>query len=160
MSETVTNATVTHVAPAVFRAHQGDCRWDETPVLEYKTQGSHFQGVTRQYLFNGPDMGFEWRYFEVEAGGYSSLERHEHVHAVMIVRGRGRVLLADTVHPIALYDLVYIPPLTWHQFQPEGDEPLGFLCIVNSERDRPHLPTSEELAELRADPAVAAFIRA
>ena len=78
----------TQTAPAVFRAHQGDCRWDATPVLEYKTQGSHFQGVTRQYLFSGPDMGFEWRYFEVEAGGYSSLERHEHVHAVMIVRGR------------------------------------------------------------------------
>ncbi|MEZ4610734.1 MAG: hypothetical protein R2838_10880 [Caldilineaceae bacterium] len=70
----------TQTAPAVFRAHQGDCRWDATPVLEYKTQGSHFQGVTRQYLFSGPDMGFEWRYFEVEAGGYSSLERHEHVH--------------------------------------------------------------------------------
>ncbi|MEZ4610735.1 MAG: hypothetical protein R2838_10885 [Caldilineaceae bacterium] len=43
----------------------------------------------------------------------------------MIVGGLS-VLLADTVHPIEMYDLVYIPPLTWHQFQPEGDEPLGF----------------------------------
>lgn len=153
MSETI------HVAPAVFRNHQGACRWEDTPVLEYKTQGSHFQGVTRQYLFSGPEIGFEWRYFEVEPGGYSSLERHEHVHAVMIVRGRGRVLLANTVHPIDTYDLVYVPPLTWHQFQPDGDEPLGFLCIVNRERDRPQLPTPKELAQLRKDPEIAAFIR-
>jgi len=34
--------------------------------------------------------------------------------------------------------VVYIAPGDPHQFRnDEGDEPFGFLCIVNAERDRP-----------------------
>jgi hypothetical protein len=49
--------------------------------------------------------------------------------------------------------------MTWHQFRADAGEPLGFLCMVNRERDRPQLPTGTQLAELRRDPAVGAFIR-
>jgi hypothetical protein len=49
--------------------------------------------------------------------------------------------------------------MAWHQFQPAGDAPLGFLCIVNAERDRPQLPTAADLETLRQHPAVAAFIK-
>jgi hypothetical protein len=59
-----------------------------------------------------------------------------------------------------MYDLVNVPSLTWHQFHASADEPLGFLCIVNSERDRPQLPSPEQLAELRANPEVSDFIKA
>ena len=38
-------------------------------------------------------------------------------------------------------------------------EPLGFLCMVNAERDKPQLPTAEDLAKLQADKTVAAFLR-
>jgi hypothetical protein len=31
--------------------------------------------------------------------------------------------------------------------------------MVNAARDRPQLPTAEDLARLRADPAIAAFVR-
>ena len=40
-----------------------------------------FRDVTRQLLFSDPRLDCEWRYFEVAAGGYSTLERHDHVHA-------------------------------------------------------------------------------
>jgi hypothetical protein len=49
--------------------------------------------------------------------------------------------------------------MTWHQFRADPDQPLGFLCMVNAERDRPQLPTESDLATLRAIPNVAAFIR-
>lgn len=144
----------------IFRAHLGECRWEGTPVLEYKQDGTTtFRYVTRQTLFEGGGMEFQWRYFEVAPGGYSTLERHEHEHAVMVVRGEGRVLVGDAVHDIRLYDLILVPPMTWHQFQPAGDEPLGFLCIVNARRDRPQLPTAADLEALRRNPEVAAFIR-
>jgi hypothetical protein len=52
-----------------------------------------------------------------------------------------------------------VPPLTWHQFRADDDAPLGFLCLVSRERDRPQVPTDEQVAQLRADPALAAFIR-
>ena len=41
------------------------------------------------------------------------------------------------------FDLVTIPSWTWHQFRATDGEPLGFLCMVNAERDRPQLPTPE-----------------
>ena len=55
-------------------------------------------------------------------------------------------------------DLVFIPPLTWHQFRASGGGPFGFLCMVNAERDKPQLPSEDELRRLRQDPAIAAFL--
>jgi quercetin dioxygenase-like cupin family protein len=105
------------------------------------------------------DFGVELRYFEVAAGGHTTLEQHEHVHAVMIVRGAGRCLVAGEVHDVAPHDLVFVPPQSWHQFRATGDEPLGFLCLVRCDRDRPRRPGARDLERLRADPAIAAFIR-
>jgi quercetin dioxygenase-like cupin family protein len=136
-------------------------RWDGVPVRAYQTEGSHFAGITRQTLLrDAPGIGCEMRYFEVAPGGHSSLERHEHAHAVMVLRGTGRVLLGTAVHAIAAHDVVYVPPMTWHQFRSEEDaEPLGFLCLVDCTRDRPPRPTEADLAALRRDPTVAGFIR-
>jgi len=137
-------------------------RWDGVPLLAYKADGgTHFRDITRQVLFEGGEhLGAQLRYFEIAPGGHSTLERHDHVHAVMIVRGAGRVLVGAELHDIALHDLIHVPPQTWHQFRATTAEPLGFLCLVRSERDKPHRPTPEELATLRADPVAGGFIRA
>lgn len=145
--------------PKSFRESQPGFRWDEVDLLAYKEEGAApFKSITRQILFQRPELGCELRYFEIDAGGYSTLERHEHVHAVMILRGSGRCLVGDDVRAIRERDLVFIPPLTWHQFRATNDEPLGFLCMVNAERDKPQLPTAVDLHELKKSPAVAAFL--
>ena len=135
-----------------------DFRWDDTDVLAYKEDGSApFKAITRQTLFRHPELKGELRYFEMAAGGYSTLERHRHVHAVLILRGAGQCLIGGEVHTIATNDLVTIEPLTWHQFRANAGEPLGFLCMVNVERDKPQLPSEEERAALAEKPAVAKF---
>ena len=89
----------------------GPFRWDGIEVKPYKAEGTHFSGITRQVLFTGGDgLGCELRYFEVAPGGWSSLERHHHAHAVMIVRGRARVLVGDRVLEARTHDLVRVPP--------------------------------------------------
>lgn len=144
----------------VLRRQQAACLWEDVPVLAYKQEGAApFRDVTRQVLFEHAALGCQLRYFEVAPGGHSTLERHEHVHAVMVLRGRGTALVGREVLPLALHDLVEVPALTWHQFRADGDQPLGFLCMVNAVRDRPQLPDADALARLRADPDVAAFIR-
>jgi len=137
----------------------GNYRWEGLPVKEYKTDGTGFKDITRQVLFDDPDLTCQLRYFEVQPGGYSSLERHEHVHAVLILRGRGRCLVGTRVIEIDTFDLVSVPAFQWHQFQPAGDEPLGFLCLVNCDRDRPQLPTEADLEQLRQIEEVAEFIK-
>lgn len=135
-------------------------RWERVESMRYKDEGSApFRDVTRQVLFHEDDLHCEWRYFEVSPGGYSTLERHQHAHAVMILRGRGRCLVGERIHAVAERDLVTVPPLTWHQFRADVDAPLGFLCLVNKERDRPQLPDADALATLRRRPEVAGFIR-
>lgn len=135
-------------------------RWEGIEVRPYKNEGAHFSGVTRQVLFEAGDgLGCQLRYFEIAPGGWSSLERHDHAHAVMIVRGAARVLVGDRLLEAGTNDLVRIAPRTWHQFQVVGDTPLGFLCMVDCERDLPERPDAEALASLRRDPAIAAFVR-
>ncbi|HJS86703.1 MAG TPA: cupin domain-containing protein, partial [Acetobacteraceae bacterium] len=62
------------------------------------------------------------------------------------------------VRDVRPFDLITVPAWTWHQFRANAGEPLGFLCMVNAERDRPQLPDAEAMAELRAQPEVAAFL--
>lgn len=136
-------------------------RWDGVSVVQYKEEaGTHFKGVTRQVLLRDVEhLGTELRYFEIEPSGHSTLEQHGHVHAVMIVRGRGGCLVGDSVYRVSAHDVVSIPPDTWHQFRAAPDEPLGFLCLVRCDRDRPRRPSAEDLAALTANAAVKAFIR-
>ena len=136
-----------------------DYRWDDVVCMPYKEDGSApFKAISRQVLFSEGQLGCELRYFEMAAGGFSTLERHEHMHAVMILRGRGQCLVGDAVRPVQQFDLVTIPSLTWHQFRATDGEPLGFLCMVNAVRDKPQLPTEQELASLKANPEIAVFL--
>lgn len=145
--------------PPTLREAGEDFRWADVALRQYKDEdAAPFKTVSRQILFSDPRLAGELRYFEVAPDGYSTLERHEHMHAVMILRGAGRVLVGAEVHDVKPRDLIAIPPWTWHQFRPVPGESLGFLCLVNAERDRPQLPTAEELASLRASPEVARFL--
>ena len=145
--------------PKVHRKAQDNYRWQGVNHLSYKEDGSvPFKDISRQILFSDPNLAGELRYFEMAAGGFSTLERHEHMHGVMIFRGRGRCLIGDQVRTVSEHDLVTIPPWTWHQFRATADAPMGFLCMVNALRDKPQLPTEQELAAMREDASVAAFL--
>jgi mannose-6-phosphate isomerase-like protein (cupin superfamily) len=140
-----------------------DYRWQDCDLREYKSEGTHFKDITRQTLM-GEGTGEEplnclTRYFEVQPNGHSTLERHEHTHAVVIIRGEGEVVLEDRVEAVRLHDCVYIAPNTFHQFHATGSEPLGFLCIVDRERDRPQLPQPEDVERLQRVDAVRKRLR-
>lgn len=142
-----------------IRKSGSDFRWEGVEELAYKEEGSApFKAITRQVLFQRPELECELRYFEMAPGGHSTLERHEHAHAVMIFRGRGTCLVGGEVRDVAAPDLVFVPPMTWHQFRATKGEPFGFLCMVNAERDRPQLPSEDDLAGLKEKAAVAAFL--
>jgi len=135
-------------------------RWDGVAVVPYKEDAQAlFKSITRQVLFADPHQGGELRYFEVAPGGFSSLERHEHTHNVLILRGFGHCLVGREVREVATHDLIAVPPMTWHQFRATGEEPLGFLCMVNAARDKPQLPTLEELAEFEQSPRITDFLK-
>lgn len=157
--------TVTNTVRKFFSA-SGDFRWRDVPRKSYKEDGTHFKLITRQTLFSGDSGGdgdaeqpCELRYFEIGEGGHSTLERHVHTHAVLILRGRGRVLVGDEISDVEAFDLVHVPSRTWHQFRADQGEALGFLCQVPCDRDRPMRPDSVQRQELLANAHVAEFAR-
>jgi quercetin dioxygenase-like cupin family protein len=128
-------------------------RWLGVPVVEYKEAADHHCGVTRSVLVGngGEKTAFHVRYFEVQPGGFSTLERHAHEHVVIVLRGQGEVRLGDAVHALGFGDTVYVAPNEVHQLRNVSDaEPFGFLCLVDAERDRP-VPMGETKGERGAD---------
>ena len=119
-----------------------DFGWEGVEGKPYQASpAAPFKDVTRQNLL-GEGSGeralrFITRYFEVQPGGYSTLELHRHPHAVVVLRGTGQVVLDGETHEIAPFDCVYVAPGSKHQFRATGREPLGFLCVVDRVRDRP-----------------------
>jgi quercetin dioxygenase-like cupin family protein len=139
--------------------HHQDFTWEDVDVHPYKEDGgTHFKSITRQTLFKGAQsLPTEFRYFEIQPGGYSTLEKHDHLHVVMVIRGEGHVVVGEEITKIGVHDLIHVPAQTWHQFQAAEGDHLGFLCLVATERDRPYRP---QPADLDAMPAhVRRFIR-
>ena len=80
------------------------------------------------------------------------------MHGVLILRGSGHCLVGDAVKSLETRDLVTVPPMTWHQFRATKGEPLGFLCMVNAERDKPQLPGPDDVARMSTNADIAAFL--
>ena len=140
--------------------HSSNYTWDGIDIHPYKEDGTHFKSIHRQTIFKGEgDLPVEFRYFEIAAGGHSTLERHQHTHLVMVIQGCGQVLVGDQITDIGMHDVVRVGPLTWHQFRATKGEKLGFLCLVSPDRDKPQRPGPVELDGLRASAKVGDFIR-
>jgi mannose-6-phosphate isomerase-like protein (cupin superfamily) len=80
------------------------------------------------------------------------------VHVVFAARGRGQALIGDQIVDLAPMDLVETPPFAPHRWVNTGDEPFGFVCTVEGERDRPQPLDDTEWEALRADPRTAPFV--
>ena len=114
----------------MFRAFRKNLKWHDIEKMSYKKDShSKFQNVTRQVLFSNNNQSSELRYFEIELSGYTALEKHKHVHSVIVLRGSGLCLVGSKVRHINKYDLITAPSQNWHQFRANNKEPLGFFCV-------------------------------
>ena len=121
--------------------HRGGMRWEGVDLEAYKATTESWRGITRRELIGkrGETSRFHVRYFEIEPGGFSTLEKHHHEHVVIVQRGRGEAQFGCYIYNVTFGDVVYVGPDDAHQFRcpDDADEPFGFLCIVNAERDAP-----------------------
>ena len=78
---------------ADLQRHRGNFRWESVDLLPYKEGDSDPCSITRQILSDGTDgLPVQLRYFEIAPDSHSTLERHRHLHIVVVLRGKGRVL--------------------------------------------------------------------
>lgn len=124
--------------------------WKGVEKKVYKTDKKNFKDIHRYTLLGDEysELNSQTRYFEIQPGGYSSLEYHRHPHSVVIIRGSGSVILNNNLKTIRSFDVVYISPETIHQFHADNDDHLGFICTVDRYRDRPSVPDNDQIAKI------------
>lgn len=146
----------TSVQRRVIRASENG--WEGVEIEGYRPGAA--VGVERHTIVGGRKSDAsedgpskELRYFELQPGAVSRLEKHEHEHFVIVKRGLGYAVIEDTVTEIGPNDVVYVAPLELHQFVNRADEPFGFYCFVDAARDFSQEPTPDDLQRLKASPA-------
>jgi quercetin dioxygenase-like cupin family protein len=114
----------------------GELRWQGVSVRGYGSGNSGANRATRQILIGSEESSphFHLRYFAVQPGGYTSLDQHAHDHGIYILHGRAHLRLGGEEHVVSAGDVVYISGNEVHQFFALGEEPLGFLCVVPTNR--------------------------
>ncbi len=111
-------------------------KWDGARFRRYGEGAS--KGATETWLIGKAEQAgnFAIRYYELEPGGYSREEQHEHDHGIVFMRGSGEVHLGDEIVPVSEGDVVYISPNDRHQIINTGEGILGWLCVIPAHRPK------------------------
>ena len=112
----------------------GNYQWEGVPVRKYNDE---FEGVTKQVVIGPDDRAphFVIRYFHLEPGTHSNLERHPHDHGVVVMHGNARVQINEEFYEVGPLDAIYISGGDLHQFTVIGNEPLGFMCVIKNKEE-------------------------
>ena len=113
-----------------------DFQWKGTRSRQY--QNDQVNQVTETWMIGKKEgaENFAFRYYQVEAGGYTRKEQHPYDHGMLILQGSGNVLLGEETHTISRGDIIHIPPDALHQVSNSGQGPLGFLCVIPARRQK------------------------
>ncbi len=89
-----------------------------------------------QWLISDKDgaPNFAMRRFIVKAGGYTPFHHHPYEHEVLILSGKGQVIIGNNAYDVHSGSVVFVPPDVMHQFRNSGNGDLEFICVI------PNLP--------------------
>lgn len=104
--------------------------WDKVQAHLLEEEG--LQSVTKHVLIGEQEKApnYIMRYFSLEAGGHTRLERHPQEHEILVLRGMGTVQIGEESHALKPLDAIFIEGNELHQFNNTGSDPFGFICII------------------------------
>ncbi|RBP62121.1 cupin domain [Alkalibaculum bacchi] len=109
--------------------------WSGVEKEDFKPsiEGERNQNETtvQHIIENGFGTCFHLNYYECSFDGFTPLEKLQEVHAVIVARGEGKIIVDDDIYIVKPMDIVIIPKGASHQFISTDDEPFGFFCIIN-----------------------------
>ena len=103
-----------------------------TEVELEKPKEDGIKDVMMRWLITKKDgaENFAMRIFEVKPGGYTPLHQHDWEHEVFILEGNGAIKNKNKEEPFKQGDVLFIPPMEWHQFVNTGDGTVKFICLI------------------------------
>lgn len=113
-----------------YLGNQDKFQWEGVKALPLNDEGLKF--VTKHVLIgeNEGAPNYIMRFFHLEPGGHSKLERHLQEHEVIILNGMGEVQIAETTYSVKPFDVIFIEGDELHQFRALDDQELGFICVI------------------------------
>ena len=113
-----------------FSIGQNQFQWDNVQGNTLDMVG--IRSVTKHILIgeneNAPTSIM--RFFHLDPGGHSNLERHPQEHEVIVLQGKGKVQIGNDMFDVQPFDVVFIEGNELHQFSNPFDDPFGFICVI------------------------------
>ncbi|MDO9545552.1 MAG: cupin domain-containing protein [Pelolinea sp.] len=113
-----------------FSVHNDQFQWEDVQANVLDMDG--IQSARKHILIgdkeNAPNSIM--RFFNLDPGGHSNLERHPQEHSVIILQGKGNVQIGNEVFNVEPFDVVFIEGNELHQFSNPFDDPFGFICVI------------------------------
>jgi len=105
---------------------------------EVATQTVAAGEMTTMQVLIGPNEGpnFAMRRFIMEPGGGMPRHTNQVEHEQYVLRGRGRIGIAEETFEVTAGDVVLIQGGVPHWYQSIGSEPFEFLCMVPNQPDK------------------------
>ncbi len=101
--------------------------------MEFEVRGA--RKVRVKYLLHA-GIGakrIQLRLFNIDIGGCTPLERHEHEHEVYMLEGKAVLRGEDGEVEVGRGDAIFIPSNELHQFRNTGIEAVRFLCTKETQ---------------------------
>jgi quercetin dioxygenase-like cupin family protein len=105
--------------------------------VEPKDAGEGTSKVTIRWLIDKKTgaKNFFMRHFEIEAGGYTPLHKHDWDHEVFILEGEGVIVYEEETKLFRAGDVIFISPNEKHQFRNSGKKLVKLLCLIPNKKD-------------------------
>lgn len=104
--------------------------YSEVKLEEPKEKGIKDVKVRWVISKNDGAKNFAMRVFEIQPSGYTPLHQHDWEHEVFILEGEGVVKNKEKEEQFKQGDILFIPPLEWHQFCNNGNNMLKIICLI------------------------------
>jgi len=104
--------------------------YEDVKAEEVKEEGAKATKI--RWLITDKDgaENFAMRLFEVEPDGYMPWHQHPWEHEVFILEGEGAVKGKEGETGFKAGDVLFVPPMEWHQFRNTSNSVLKFLCLI------------------------------
>jgi len=104
--------------------------YSEVELEEPAEQG--VKDVKLRWLISKKDgaENFAMRLFEIQPGGYTPLHQHDWEHEVFVLEGDGITKNKTGEESFRQGDVLFVPPMEWHQFVNTGKETLKIICLI------------------------------
>ena len=104
--------------------------YSEVELEEPAEQG--VKDVKLRWLISKKDgaENFAMRLFEIQPGGYTPLHQHDWEHEVFVLEGDGITKNKTGEESFRQGDVLFVPPMEWHQFVNTGKEKLKIICLI------------------------------